>query len=382
MRYSLRRSKDPHSPDNNERLFFPKTGTSPLYAKNETAPFFQAKSTSAAQPAGNPSTAATTCGKPAKCPPEFCTPYPTSIAAMAVRAAAAPVLLSGIAAKVSPRVVPLWNQYLFGGALPRDLTAGFGADFTASITTADTTAYLMDKLRESLTENPPVLPAGVDTAAIDMSPRISEAINEIGTDGSENAMNFNKIGEIPGNIAGGIGTTQLSCPVGARPSPFNDSREAKAQAVVTRNPDGTLTVFPSFNYTVRDTIDLCPGDCGADIEKVATVPLSRLEASGISGDVPFTVRFPSMPVAPVTLTPSKPADLKSNGEITASALRIRSKPFLGADILGRYLRGENVDIICQTAGSTVLGNSIWYKTDKGFISGRYVSLKTGTPPGC
>jgi hypothetical protein len=325
---------------------------------------------------------ATTCGKPAKCPPEFCTPYHTSIAAMAVRAAAAPVLLAGIAAKVSPRVVPLWNQYFFGGASPQDLTVRFGTDFMTSLTTADTTAFLMGKLRESVTKNPPALPAGVDTAVIDMSPRLSEAINEIGTDGSKNAMNFNKIGEIPGNIAGGIGTTQLSCPVGARPSPFNDSREVNVKVIVHRNPDGTLTVFPFFNYTVKDTIDLCPGDCGAEIEKIATVPMSRMEASGISGDVPFTVYFPSMPVAPFTLIPSKPVEAKSNGEITASALRIRSKPLLSAKIIGRYLRGEKVDIICRMAGSTVLGNSIWYKTDKGFISGRYVSLKTGTPADC
>jgi hypothetical protein len=196
-----------------------------------------------------------------------------------------------------------------------------------SLTTADTTAFLMEELKNSLTGNPPAFPAGVDTVVIDIDSRISAAMTEIGTDGSANEMNFDVIGEIPGNIAGGIGTTQLSCPVGAKPSPFNDSREVKGQAVVTRNPDGTLTVFPFFHYTVKDTIDLCPGNCGADMEQIATIPMSMMEASGISGDVPFTVKFPSMPVAPVTLTPSKPVDVKSNGEITASALRIRSKPF-------------------------------------------------------
>ena len=44
-----------------------------------------------------------------------------------------------------------------------------------------------------------------------------------------------------------------------------------------------------------DTVDLCPGNCGSSIgvinEQLATIPMSRLEASGVAGDVPFTVDF-------------------------------------------------------------------------------------------
>jgi len=36
-----------------------------------------------------------------------------------------------------------------------------------------------------------------------------------------------------------------------------------------------------------------PGDCGTWAEQIATVPLSQFEATGISGDVPFTVDFPA-----------------------------------------------------------------------------------------
>ena len=55
-----------------------------------------------------------------------------------------------------------------------------------------------------------------------------------------------------------------------------------------------------IDYTVRDTIDLCPGNCGTELEQLATVAISQYEATGISGDVPFTVRFTVTP-APFVL---------------------------------------------------------------------------------
>lgn len=193
-------------------------------------------------------------------------------------------------------------------------------------------------------------------------------------------MNFDVIGEIPGNIAGGVGTTQLSCPVGAMPSPFNDSRQVLGKAIVTRDSVGKLTVFPMISYIVKDTIDLCPGNCGAAIEQLATVPMSMMEASGISGDIPFTVNFPSPPIAPFTVTPTVPIPVTPaiiRGTVTASMLRIRRRPKLTAPIIGAYPRGTIVHIICQTTGSAVEGNTTWYKTDKGFISGRYITLTDG-----
>jgi outer membrane protein OmpA-like peptidoglycan-associated protein len=60
---------------------------------------------------------------------------------------------------------------------------------------------------------------------------------------------------------------------------------------VTTDGAGHLTIDTVINYTVKDTVDLCPGDCGAPAERLATVPMSQWEASGISGDIPFTVDF-------------------------------------------------------------------------------------------
>lgn len=336
---------------------------------------------------GGSSATATSCGKPADCPEEFCSPFSSTFIAESTRTALSPGLLFGIGNQVNPRVVPLWRQYLFGGAAPQDLSAQFGGDFTSSFTTAATTTFLINELKASLKSRPPVFPPGVDMVVVDIPTQIPKAVKKIGTSGDTEEMNFDVIGEIPGNIAGGIGDTQLSCPVGARPSPFNDTRIAKGQAIVSRNPDGSLLVLPFINYTVKDTIDLCPGNCGAFKEMVATIPMSKMEASGISGDVPFTVDFSSMPVAAFTVMPTVPVPVPvpptlSEGTTTASVLNIRQAPNLSASIIGKYPLGTKVEINCQTTGSAVEGNTTWYQTPKGYISGRYVSLTGGAAVSC
>jgi outer membrane protein OmpA-like peptidoglycan-associated protein len=241
------------------------------------------------------------CSIPAGCPANFCQSFLPTLAPRAIEFAEN-IILPAIGRRVSSRVVPLWREYLFGGSSVKDLSRDFGQDFTNSTTTDRATTHLVDALRQSLESDPPVFPAGVDTVEIDLAPRIGSAIAHIGNPSHPDRMNFAAIGEIPGNIAGDIGKDQTTCQLGAQPSPFNDDRSASGTAKVTRNPDGTLTVVPSITFLVQDTIDLCPGNCGATIEQIATVPLSGLEATGISGDVPFTVEFPAPPKA-ITVRP-------------------------------------------------------------------------------
>jgi hypothetical protein len=68
-----------------------------------------------------------------------------------------------------------------------------------------------------------------------------------------------------------------------------------------------LLVQPQLTYTVKDTVDLCPGDCGADKERIATIPMSQWEATGISGDVPFFVDFAAPAHLTLPFTIPKPA---------------------------------------------------------------------------
>lgn len=320
------------------------------------------------------------------CTSDFCAPLSSRTRAQAFKAVVAGPILAGIAAKVNTRVVDLWRQHIFGGSPPQDLSSKFGTDFTTSKTTAKITDNLVNALKADIEANPPTFPPGVDTVTVDIPSRIPAAIAEIGTPGAAGQMDFDVINEIPGNIAGGIGTNQLTTPVGAQPAPFDDSRTAVGTATVTKNPDGTMTITTNITFTVKDTIDLCPGNCGALVEQTATRPLSWLEASGVSGDVPFTVEFaaPTRTVTTNPITPPTPTPTAIEGEVTASPrLRIREAPNTTSPILGRYPLGTRITIECQTIGEEVDGNNVWDKTDQGFVADRYVHrLSPDDPPNC
>jgi uncharacterized protein DUF4157 len=319
------------------------------------------------------------------CPANFCQPFARTASAVANLAWAGPLILAGIARKVNSRVVPLWASYMTGGAAPRSLTGDFGTDFSASPTTANTTDFLLGELRSDIEANQTTLMGGLPVVVVDFTPRLSAALTAINTPGDPNQMNFDVIGDIAGNVAGGIGTDQLSSPIGARPSPFNDDRAARITATLTRTLAGPLTVAPTIDFSIHDTIDLCPGNCGAPTEQVATVPLSRFEATGLVGDVPFTIDFPA-PLAkltPFTVAPPLAPPSPVPGSVTASSLLIRSTTTTASARLGSYPRGALITILCETMGEMVDGNPKWDRTDRGFVSDRYVSRSVPMlPPAC
>ncbi|MFL6216471.1 MAG: DUF4157 domain-containing protein [Blastocatellia bacterium] len=250
-------------------------------------------------------------GASASCGPDFCTPLLSTGMAMDMRKDMWPIIMLGIGIAVSSRVLPLWSTWAFGGSSSiQDLSKTFGADFTASKTTAATTDFLLNALKAKLTASPPTVPAATGFLKLDITTLIPSEIKAIDDWTGANQMNFNVIGEIPGNIAGGIGKDQAANPVGATPSPQDDARIAKGS--VTIFDTGTqLVVMPDISYTVKDTVDLCPGNCGSGKEQIATVPMSSWEATGISGDVPFTVDFPPPALLLFPFIIPKPAAPKS-----------------------------------------------------------------------
>jgi hypothetical protein len=245
-------------------------------------------------------------GASAKCGVNFCRPWPTQRMAEDERKTLWPILMLGIGAKVSTRVLPVWTQWAFGGGGVQNFNKEFGGDFLASPTTAKTTTFLVDELKKALAASPPAIPAA-GFVTLDIPPLIPGPVKAIDTPGDPHEMNFNVIGDIPGNLAGGIGKDQAANPVGATPSPQDDERIAKGSVTVVNTGGGTLMAVPNLSYTVKDTVDLCPGDCGAAKERIATIPMSRWEATGISGDVPFTVDFPAITFPFMIAGPSAPA---------------------------------------------------------------------------
>lgn len=254
-------------------------------------------------------------GAPAKCGPDFCRPLASDGMALDTQKKLWPILMLGIGHEVSWRVVPLWNQWAFGGSSTIiDITKDFGADFTTSPTTAKTTAFLVSRIKAKLTASPPALSGG--SAKLDVATLIPSDVKAIDDPASTNQMNFNFPNDIPGNLAGGIGKDEAANPIGAQPSPQNDARIVKGDVTVV-DGGANLMVIPNLSYRVLDTIDLCPGDCGTSKEQIATIPMSQWEATGISGDVPFTVDFPALappftipkpggPAAPAVAPPAAP----------------------------------------------------------------------------
>ena len=318
----------------------------------------------------------------ATCHPNFCQPFANVPEAITDLIWAGPLILAGIATKVNPRVVPLWATYMRAGSAPQNLSSNFGSDFTASPTTAKTTKFLITEMQNDIKANQAAIMGGQAVAFVDFNPRLSSAVAAIDDPNDRiHRMNFTVIGDIAGNIAGGIGKDETLFPIGATPSPFNDAREVSITALLTLNSDGSITVLPFINFTVKDTIDLCPGDCGAAREQIATVPLSRFEATGLSGDVPIIIQF-TAPAAELTpfVIPAPAAPGPQPGTVTASALNIRGAANTSSPVVGSYTNGESIMVVCQIKGTLVDGNDLWYKTDRGFVSARYVTISGTTMP--
>jgi outer membrane protein OmpA-like peptidoglycan-associated protein len=266
-------------------------------------------------------------GIPAECGPSFCCPYPTGTATV-IKLHIEPIMLAGIAAKVTSKVVPVWAMWFAGGTSLQDFTGRFGADFATDDTTEDVASGLAADLPGKVDRAAiRALAAGPGAAAgVSLLPALPGGYRADTTAAMESPgplkMNFMTIDSPTGNLAGDIGKDEASCPVGETPSTVDDARQlSDVVGRLTPNPDGSVDVAPSFRFHVVDTVDLCPGNCGASTEQVATIPMSRLEASGVAGDVPFFVDFasppqPSFRVPPPPAPPPVPHDVA----LSASAL--------------------------------------------------------------
>lgn len=227
------------------------------------------------------------------CPETFCKPFADRAEAQADLDEVSPYVLLGIGREMGwdPTVTDLWGLYLLGGATePVDVSATLADAFTGARSTAYTTRVLLGLLRTDLAAN-----ARAHRPLDEDLPRFTEGQAAIGAPGHAHALWYDKADGIAGNIAGGVGHEQAAHPIGARPSTMNDTREVALSLDLRPNADGSTTVTPGFVFTLADTIDFCPGQCGtgdADV-MLATTLLSRFEATGLAGDVPFVVRFPA-----------------------------------------------------------------------------------------
>jgi outer membrane protein OmpA-like peptidoglycan-associated protein len=234
------------------------------------------------------------CAANPECPDEFCRPFPTLQEALNDRAADGESVLSTIAT-ANAHAEPLFRKYVFDPGPAGDISAEYAGDFSSSQNTRAVSEQIHALVKADIESHPPDFPPGGGWVSVDFDTdpgkaALKQQFNELATTG----LVFTDPFEVPGLFAGGVGTDQGFCTVGANTSGAQpDSRSARVSAEVFKNPDGTLIINPIVTYTVVDTIDFCPGNCGGFFARHLgnTIQMSRWEASGISGDVPFTVTF-------------------------------------------------------------------------------------------
>lgn len=218
-----------------------------------------------------------------------CEPFDDPAVAEQTRIKLGAVLMGSATALFGTGVGKLWAGYISGGTGLQVLT-----DPTIIQAFASTGATL-DAADEI---------AGGVKAQLDAAPAIADGVHSLEDEkvlrrglrrDIENRLSFDNPFSIPGHIAGGIGRDQGASNTGARPSQIDDDRRIGGTAAIETQKDGTRTVTVSPRFTVTDTIDFCPGNKGAALELALTVPLSKCEAQGIVGDVPFKVTYDTIP---------------------------------------------------------------------------------------
>jgi hypothetical protein len=92
---------------------------------------------------------------------------------------------------------------------------------------------------------------------------------------------------VAANLAGGIGSSDFGV----------DARRLDGRITLTKLADRNnrlwceIGMSAEFDWTVTDGIDFCPGNAGNWHQEALTIPMSRLEATGVARDVGLLVRF-------------------------------------------------------------------------------------------
>ncbi|MFO1019168.1 MAG: LamG-like jellyroll fold domain-containing protein [Planctomycetales bacterium] len=106
-------------------------------------------------------------------------------------------------------------------------------------------------------------------------------------------VSFNRIWEIPGNLAGGMGPAVGPAHEGypGTGQEFPDLRYLTGSVSVQPMGEDTAKITFSVKFHVDDTVDFIRGDEGTLLEKPFTKPMKFLEWWGRAYDVPFTASW-------------------------------------------------------------------------------------------
>jgi hypothetical protein len=178
----------------------------------------------------------------------------------------------------------LFNEYLSGTAsgTPKildDPSSEIVSAFIKDPATEKRQKELLSTFEKELAGKCPSLPEGVWTD-VDLAQVVAPGDLDQGF-----TYFISRIPTLPGLIAGGISGGAAGM----------DSRRVSGKVEMLRTVISGKTVNirmrTKFHFVVRDTLDFCPGNPGRWLTHTATLPMSRLEASGFAVDLPFEVRY-------------------------------------------------------------------------------------------
>jgi len=212
--------------------------------------------------------------------PDFCKPYKSATEIADAKAYLLDYFMPALEAYFGSDVGALWRRYLSrkpGDSLTPTVFSTGGNSIHDSFSDNN---YIHDETDQVLDLVASRLSRGYGNVTQPITNFLSSSETELST-------NFANPFTIPGNIAGGIGPSDAGM----------DSRRITWGQVsfdISDLPLGKklVNIEVTLGFEVKDAVDLCPGDCGAILEQtLATIKMSRLEASGEAYDVPFIVRF-------------------------------------------------------------------------------------------
>lgn len=212
--------------------------------------------------------------------PDFCKPYTTATEIADAKAYLMDYFVPVLEAYFGSDVGALWRRYLSRKPGASLTPAVFNTEGNSIHDSFSDNNYIHDETDHVLDLVASRLSRGYGNVTQPITNFLSSSEMELNT-------NFANPFTIPGNIAGGIGPSDAGM----------DSRRITWGHVsfdITNLPFGgkLVNIEVTLGFEVKDTVDLCPGDCGAILEQtLATIKMSRLEASGEAYDVPFIVRF-------------------------------------------------------------------------------------------
>ncbi|KAB2863161.1 MAG: hypothetical protein F9K46_06170, partial [Anaerolineae bacterium] len=208
-----------------------------------------------------------------KAPEGFCTPFESDWDLLAAKAKMTTVLLPFLLEKYGVDTFLLYLDYLTspssGAKTFSDEENAFVKSFAESRATTSEVVKIVNEIKDAIPGKVRLehLPPGEEVRM--------PIVYFLGDDGFKRQTNYDYVDEAPGVTAGGVGSSDFG----------PDYRQVNGEVVFLREVDGsgkTTDVFMTteIHFIVSDAIDFCPGDAGLPEEQEATLPLSRLEASG------------------------------------------------------------------------------------------------------